>query len=178
VSTPAVAAPFLAASLALVAAGGAKLWRPDDTARALRVAGLPSHRRMVRAGAAAELAVGVAAIAVPSRWTGALVAAAYAGFSVFVAIALVRKWPLSSCGCFGRPDARPGYPHLALNLGALVAAGWWAAVTPARTATLFDHSPIRHTPWHGLPLALITVVIAGLAYLVWTNPVARSRTPT
>lgn len=169
-AVPAVAAPFLAASVALVGAGMAKLWRPDDTARALRVAGLPHHRRLVRAGAAAEAAVGAAALAVPGPLTGGLVAAAYAAFAVFVATALVKGWPLSSCGCFGRPDARPGYPHLLLDAGAVVAAACWARGAPGRIGTLFVHSP-----WHGGPLALVSAVIAGLAYLVWTNPLERGR---
>ncbi len=169
-AAPAVTAPFLAAAALLAAAGVAKLWRPDDTARALLVAGLPAHRRLVRAGALAETAVGVAAIALPGPLTGSLVAASYAAFTLFVGVALARGWPLSSCGCFGRPDARPGYPHLLLDAGAAVAAAWWAAAAPGRIGPLFVHGP-----WHGAPLALVAVVIAGLAYLVWTNPVERSR---
>ena len=167
---PAVTAPFLAASVVLAAAGLAKLIRPDDTARALRIAGLPHHRRLVRAGAVAETAVGVIAVALPGPVTGALVAAAYAAFAGFVGAALARGWPLSSCGCFGRPDSRPGYPHLVLNAGAAAAAAWWAVVAPGRVGPLFVHGP-----WHGGPLALVTLVIAGLAYLVWTNPLERGR---
>ena len=169
-SAPAVTAPFLAASVILAGAGVAKLLRPDDTARALLIAGLPHHRRLVRAGAAAEVAVGMAAVAVPGPLSGALVATAYAAFAGFVAVALVRGWPLSSCGCFGRPDARPGYPHLVLNAGAAAAAVWWSVVAPGRVAPLFVHGP-----WHGGPLALVSVVIAGLAYLVWTNPLEGGR---
>ncbi len=169
-AAPAVTAPFLASTVVLAGAGLAKLWRPDDTARALIVAGLPAHRRLVRAGALGELAVAVAAIAAPGPVTGSLVAASYAAFTVFVATALARGWPLSSCGCFGRPDARPGYPHLLLDAGAAVTAAWWAAVAPGRIGPLFVHGP-----WHGGPLALLAVVITGLAYLVWTSPLERSR---
>lgn len=169
-SAPAVAAPFLAASVLLAGAGAAKLWRPDDTARALLAAGLPGHRRLVRAGAAAEVAVGVAAVAAPGSVTGGLVGAAYGAFACFVAAALVKGWPLSSCGCFGRPDARPGYPHLLLDAGAAVVAVWWAVAAPGRIGPLFVHSP-----WHGVPLGLVSLVVAGLAYLVWTNPLARVR---
>lgn len=162
---PAVTAPFLAASAVLAGAGVAKILRPDDTARALQIAGLPHHRRLVRIAAAGEVAVGAAAVAAPGPLTGALVAAAYAGFAAFVAVALLRGWPLSSCGCFGRPDSRPAYPHVALNAAAAAAAAWWAGVAPGRIGPLFVHSP-----WHGGPLALVSIVIAGLAYLVWTNP--------
>ena len=166
--TPAATAPFLASSLVLAGAGLAKLRRPDDTARALHIAGLPSHRRLVRIGAGAELLLGGAALAFPGPVTGALVAAAYAAFSVFVALALVKRWPLSSCGCFGRPDTRPGLQHLALDLGGTAAGMIWAAGSPGRLGPLLNASP-----WHGGPLGLVTVVIAGLAYLVWTNPTGR-----
>ena len=161
-----VAAPFLASSAVLAAAGVAKIYRPDYTARALAVAGLPSHRRVVRIGAGAELAVAVLAVVRPGPISGALVAVAYAGFAGFVGVALWRGWPLSSCGCFGRPDSRPGYLHLVLNLGASVSAVWWAATAPSRIGLLFS----AHQPWHGGPLVLVSVVIAGLAYALWSNP--------
>jgi len=167
-AAPAVTAPFLAAAAILAVAGVAKIRRPDDTARALIVAGLPAHRRLVRAGALAEVAVGAAAVAVPGPVTGTLVAASYAAFTLFVGLALARGWPLSSCGCFGRPDARPGYVHLLLDAGAAAAAIWWAVGAPSGIGPLFVHSP-----WHGIPLALVAAVIAGLAYLIWTNPLER-----
>jgi hypothetical protein len=163
---PAVTAPFVAAAALLAGAGAAKLRRPDDTARALLIAGLPSHRRLVRAGAAAEVAVAVAAVAAPGPLTGALVAAAYAAFTAFVGLALLRGWPLASCGCFGRPDSRPGYPHLLLDAAATAVAVWWAGAAPGHIGPVFSRSP-----WDGGPLILVTGLIAGLAYLVWTNPI-------
>ncbi|HET9077047.1 MAG TPA: MauE/DoxX family redox-associated membrane protein [Acidimicrobiales bacterium] len=171
-ATPAVAAPFLAAAVVLAGAGVAKMWRPDYTARAvqatgLRIAGRRPGRWWVRAGAAAELVIAVLAVALPNQVTGALVAAAYGAFATFVLAALARGWSLSSCGCFGRPDSKPGYPHVALNAGAAVAAVWWAVQAPGRIGPFFVHQP-----WHGLPLALLAAVIAGLAYLIWTNPLA------
>lgn len=147
----------------------AKLYRPDDTARALQAAGLPGHRRLVRAGAAGEVMLAAVAIAVPGPVTGALVASAYAAFSVFVAVAVVRKWPLSSCGCFGRPDARPGYQHLLLDVVAAAAAVGWALSAPTHIGSVFVQSPGR-----GFPLGLIATLIAGLAYLVWTNPLQQA----
>ena len=168
-SAPAATAPFLAATAVLAAAGLAKLWRPDDTTRALRVAGWPAHRQLVRVGAAAEVAIAVAAVAAPGPVSAALVAAAYAAFTAFVGVALVKGWPLSSCGCFGRPDARPGRAHLVLDAGAAAASVWWAVGAPRRVGPLFDHGP-----WDGAPLALVTILIAGLAYLIWTNPLERA----
>jgi hypothetical protein len=164
-SAPAVTAPFLAATLMLGAAGAAKLVRPDDTARALRTAGLSLGRTAVRVGALGELAVAIAAVAAPGPLTGTLVALSYAAFGGFVILALRKDWPLSSCGCFGRPDTRPTAAHAVLNLAAAAVAAWWAAVVDGPL-----HDLIRHEPWGGGPLLLVTAVIAGLAYLVWTNP--------
>ena len=165
-NAPAVTAPFIAAVVILAVAGGAKLWRPDDTVGALRVAGLPPHRQLVRAGAGVELAIAVAAVLAPGTVTGGLVALAYAAFSAFVATALVKRWPIAACGCFGRPDARPGFGHLLLNAGATVAAVWWAVRAPTHLGSLFVRSPA---------LGLVSVVVAGLAYAIWTNPVDRLR---
>ena len=163
-NAPAVTAPFLAAVALLAAAGVAKLWRPDDTAGALRVAGLPSHRRLVQAGAIVEVVIGLGAVTAPGPLTGGLVAVAYLGFTGFVATALVKKWPLASCGCFGRQDARPGFWHLLLDAGATAAAVLWAIRAPAHLGSLFVRNPA---------LGLTGVVIAGLAYAVWTNPLDR-----
>lgn len=167
---PLPTAPFLASVAVLAAAGGAKLRRPDYTARALRIAGIRAGRRLVRLGAAGEIALAVAAVAAPGVVTGSLVAACYAGFAVFVGAALHRGWPLSSCGCFGRPDSRPRFPHLLLDLGAAAAAVWWAVEAPGATGRIFVHQP-----WHGAPLGLVSAVIAALALLVWNDPLSEAR---
>ncbi len=172
-TVPAVTAPFLAASAVLAAAGAAKLGRPDYTARALQAAGLRLGRRRagrgaVRAGAAVEAAVGVLGVVRPGPLTGALVAASYSAFALFVLLALYRGWPLSSCGCFGRPDSRPGYQHAVLNAGAAAVSAWWALDAPGRLGRLFVHEP-----WNGAPLLLLSAVIAGLAYLIWTSPLTK-----
>jgi hypothetical protein len=166
--TPAVTAPFFAAAALLAAAGGAKVLRPGDTATALGRAGFPLGRRAVRIGAAAEAALGLAAFAVPGPVTGSLVCASYVAFTVFVVAARSRGWALSSCGCFGRADSKPTYLHAALDAAAAVAAAWWALEPPRRLAPL-----LHHQPWNGAPLALVSLVIAALAYLIWTNPVQR-----
>lgn len=162
---PAVSAPFIAAALILALAGAVKLARPDDTTRALRTAGVPARRSWVRVGAAGEIAVAVAAIVYPAPATAALVAASYFAFTGFVVMALRRGWPLSSCGCFGKPDTRPTYAHAVMDFGAAATAIWWAADAPEHPFHLF-----LHQPWHGAPLVLVSGVVALLAYLVWTNP--------
>jgi hypothetical protein len=169
VNAPAITAPFLAAALMLGLAGLAKLIRPNDTAKALQAAGMALGRSAVRAGAVAEVVVCVLALVVPGAFSGALVALSYAVFASFVVTARLKGWPLSSCGCFGRPDTAPTYTHAALNAAALAVAAWWSVVARGHLGRLFFHQP-----WHGAPLGLLVAVIAGLAYLVWTNPAARA----
>ena len=55
-----------------------------------------------------------------------------------------------------------------LDAAAAATAVWWAVTAPAGIGPALVHSP-----WHGGPLLLVTAVVAGLAYLVWTNPVER-----
>jgi len=164
---PAVTAPFLAATVTLGGAGAAKLLKPEDTAGALRAAGLPLGRGAVRVGAVAEVVVAAAAVVWPGPLTCSLVAASYAALSVFVIVALRKGWPLASCGCFGRPDTRPTAAHAALDAAAAGGAIWWAITAPATMGPVFSHAP-----WAGGPLVLVTLLIAGLAYLIWTNPIA------
>ncbi len=178
-SLPVTAAPYLAATILLGAAGVAK------TAPAGR-------HRQCPARAPASPPAGSRSrseSARPARWrwpwrpwsfpgplTGALVAAAYAGFAVFVLVALRRGWALSSCGCFGRPDTPPTPAHAVLNAGAAVSAAWWAAAWGSgATASSGWGSSFSTQPWHGAPLALLVVVLSGLAYLVWTDPLPAAR---
>jgi hypothetical protein len=142
--------------------------RPDDTARALHVAGWRVSRNAVRAGAVGEALVGLAAVVFPGPLTGALVAASYLAFSVFVIVAVRRGWPLSSCGCFGRADGQPTYQHAGLNAAAAAIAIWWSSAAPKGLSSV-----VSGQPWHGVPLVFSVLVIAGLAYAVWTNPVGR-----
>ena len=124
---PPLTAPFLAACALVAVAGVLKLRRPADTAQALRTQGLPSGRAAVRALGAAEVVVAVLALTGTAAGAAAL-AVLYAGFTGFVLLALVRRRPLSSCGCFGRPDTPPSVVHVVVTTaGALCAAA--AALT-------------------------------------------------
>ncbi|WP_345712259.1 MauE/DoxX family redox-associated membrane protein [Kineococcus glutinatus] len=145
--------PHVAGCLLLLVAARAKLLRPASTAQALRTQGLPSATALVRLLGAAEVALAVAALAeVPGA--AALVACAYAAFTGFVLLALLRRRPLSSCGCFGEPDLPPTAAHavvtallataaaaVALTGGAagvpgLVGAGAGAALAAGAAAVL------------------------------------------
>lgn len=126
-----LAGPFIVTAALLGAGGASKVARPAPTARALGQMGLRVPAAAVRVGAALELAVATAAIIDGARPFAALVAASYLAFAAFVAVALRRKVPLSSCGCFGVADTPPTFVHLAVNLAAAgiagtVALGWAA----------------------------------------------------
>jgi hypothetical protein len=146
-----VAGPFLAAAGLLVVAGVPKIVDPLPLVRALRGAGLPVHRQVVRGFAVLEVALGVWALAAPGRYAALLVAAAYLVFTAFVGRVLTRGGVLGSCGCFGKPDTPATRTHLVLTaLAALTAL--LVAVDPPASA------------WAGVDGA--TVTTAGLAVLI------------
>jgi hypothetical protein len=154
-----VTGPVLVAALLLVGAGAAKAWRPGGTARAVAAAGLAVAPGAVRALAAAEVAVGVGAVVAGGPFTVAM-AGSYAAFAVFIALALRRRWPLASCGCFGVADARPTVAHLAAD-AALAAVSLVAAVTGLRPLDALVRRPAE-----GAAVTLVAVVTAGLLVLV------------
>lgn len=159
-AAPVWAGPYLAAALLLVAAGLAKVRRPADTAIALRRAGLPVPDWVVRAGAGAEVASGCWAFT-SGRLAAGVVALSYLGFAGFVALALRRGSPVSSCGCFGKADSPPTVSHAVLNLAAAATAGWAALHAHPGVVTV-----LRRQPLAGVPLVLLTGAGAYLAYLV------------
>lgn len=155
---------YLPACALLVAAGVAKLARPAGTARALGalVGWRPATlRRLVRTAAAAEAALGAAAIAFPARAPATLVAVSYLVFACFVAAVRRRGGPLSSCGCFSSPDTPATWLHSAIDVGFAVSA---VAVAAAPGGSLV--AVLGHQPWSGAPLLLAGAACAGLAYLV------------
>jgi hypothetical protein len=162
---------FLVASGLLVLAGAAKTVRPDDTARALvllapgtnsRIPSLNVARQTVRIGALLETALGAFALVFPRTLTAALVAVSYALFLCITAYARKRQGPLSTCGCFGRPDTPSTGQHLVLNV-VFVATAVAVALHPPHYTTLV--SLLENQPWDGVPLVLASGVGIWLAYL-------------
>ena len=140
------AGPFLAAAGLLVVAGVPKLLDPLPLVRALRAAGMPAGRHLVRAFAAAEVAVGGWALVAPGRLAAALVAAAYLVFTrVRRAGADPRRGPrvvrlLRQAG-HPRDPHPPGVLTAAATLTALRSTidpprGVWAGVDPQRCTTV------------------------------------------
>ncbi|GAC1590805.1 MAG: hypothetical protein NVS3B21_08710 [Acidimicrobiales bacterium] len=156
---------LLIASLLLVGAGVAKAARPADTWRALSRAGLPVGRgpSTVRAGAAAEVVIGVTAIVVGGPIPAAMVCLSYAAFAVFITIALRQGWALASCGCFGEPDSPPTVAHVMIDALLAVGAGLSAVdgVSPREA--------IGRHPATGAVTVIMALVTTGLLYLVFAR---------
>jgi len=155
-----LAGPFAVAAGLLVLGRESKARRPDSTVRALGAAGARVPAALVRLFGAAEVAIGISAVLVGGRLPGALVAASYAGFTAFVAVALRRRTPLASCGCFGRPDTPPTATHLAIIAAGTAVAGW-AAVDPLPGIPAVLADPTGG----GVPLLALVGLGLWLAYL-------------
>lgn len=155
----ALAGPYLAAALLLVVAGAAKVRDPLPLVRALRSARLPAPVAGVRLLAAAEVALGLAAVLAGGRTTAALVAASYAVFTGFVLLARRRGGVLASCGCFGRADTPATTGHV-LVTGVLALLAAVVAVAPIGPL----HEVLAAGPGAGLPLVLAVVTVAVLLH--------------
>ncbi len=128
------------AALLVVAAGAAKLARPEVAVDAIRDVGLPARPSLVRGLALSELGVGTASLLTASTLARVLLVGAYVGFATFVALGM-RSGTRASCGCFGAHGAPLGWRHVAVDL--LLAAGVAATLTTtvgsvASTATTLD----------------------------------------
>jgi hypothetical protein len=155
---------YLVGCALLVAAGVAKLVRPDDTARAFSAVipiGLVRSRLVVRVGSLAEAVLGMTAFVAPRSLTGWLVALSFAAFAVFVAIARAQGGAIASCGCFGTPDTPATLVHVVINAVLACAA---AAVALSRpTGTLAGI--LAAQPAHGIPLLAASALCAWLTYV-------------
>ena len=157
-----LAAPYFAAALVLALAGASKLRRPGPPSRALRAAGMPSARWLVRCLAVVELAVAVGALAFPRTLAAVALGTVYLGFAAFLGRMLVRGTPQATCGCLGERDLPPSALHVALNLTAAGAAiGVAATGGPAAGATAF----VTGLPLDGAPFLVGAGLLAFLAYL-------------
>jgi len=160
VSGPTLAGPLLVGAALLLVGGVGKLVRPDNLARAFHAAHVRLGVRGIRALAAIEVLVAVAAIVTGGWLPAALVSVSYAGFAGFVATALARGWALSSCGCFGTPDSPPTPVHVAIDV--LLAVGGGAAAVHGGAAPL---ALVRSRPGWGAAMVSASAVLVGLAYL-------------
>jgi hypothetical protein len=164
---------YLAAIGLLGVAGGTKAIHPRDTAVALRVPGWrwAPTARVVRVAALFEVAVAVVAVGMAGPVPAVLVTVSYAAFSGFVALALLRRWPLASCGCLGKADTAPTWGHVAVNVGASLTALWWTITAPPGVAHLLGRA-------HAAEVVLAALSLLAMALLVLTNPLAQRPAPT
>jgi hypothetical protein len=135
-------------ALLLAGAGAAKVAKPRNTALAMGLA--PS---VIRAGAAAELMVGLGALVSAAPVTAILVGASYVGFAIYVGGSLLRHAPLSTCACFGEDDTPATALHVIVDLTLAGGAGLAAAGRPEAL---------------GFPAILVAGVTAYLCFLALT----------
>jgi len=160
--------PYLCACVLLVGAGIAKAVRPGDTARAVAASvpvPLATLALLVRVAAAAEALVGAAGLVRPSTWTAALVALSYLAFAAFVTVARSRGGPLATCGCFGTPDTPATRLHVVVDLVLAASAASTATAVAVDDTGGWLPSLLAGQPWHGAPLAGVSLLGAWLTFL-------------
>lgn len=161
------AGPFLIACLLLGAAGVGKAADPTMTVGALRGFGLRlpevAVRTAVRVAGAVEAVLAGGAIVTGDPVLAGLVAASYLGFIGFVAIALARRLPIGSCGCFGKVDTPPSAVHIVVNLAAAAAAIAMATGESRGIASVLADQPLA-----GVPFLLLAAVGTYAAFTVLT----------
>ncbi|HEX5096499.1 MAG TPA: MauE/DoxX family redox-associated membrane protein [Acidimicrobiia bacterium] len=159
----ALVGPFAIAACLLAIAGVAKSAQPAATAGALAALRLPHQQWMVRTGGLAEALLACAALVTGNAVLAILVALSYTGFALFVAAALSKGTPLSSCGCFGRIDTPPHPVHIVLDL---LAAG--AAIGVAAHGGTSIRAVLAAQPMGGVPFTLLLVIGVAAAALTMT----------
>jgi hypothetical protein len=158
------AGPFAIGAVLLAIGGLMKANDPNDTATAMRGAGLPFSPWLVRAGALAEAALGAYALVAGDRVSAVLVACSYSAFALFVAVALLRDLPIATCGCFGKADTPPSIVHVGCNVVLAIAAGAVAADPGVGIADV-----VRVQPMAGVPFLLLVGLGSSLVFLALTS---------
>ena len=164
----ALTGPALAVASLLAMAGAQKLVDPTMTVGALRAMRVPSSPLLVRAGSAAELALGVAAIAVGGAALWWAVAVSYLAFAAFVVAALRKGTMIGTCGCFGREETPPHWTHVGLNVALAGLAGLTAVRSPAAPLEALTAEP-------GVAIGVIALSALAL-YLLYAAYVELPRT--
>ena len=166
-----LAAPLYIVTGVLILAGAAKVRTPSPTATALRELKIPKPLLMARIMGAGEVVLGIAAIASGAAMLWALIALAYASFTIFILWALGSTNAVGSCGCFGHEDTPPTPGHAAFNAAAAAIAGL-AVASPVRLDD-FDGSWFEALVAVALIGIAIALVIAALTSLPRTLALAR-----
>lgn len=155
------------AEAVLLLAALQKLVMPAPAAEALRSAGLPVPRGVVRVGAGMEAVAAGGALL--SGWPvfAAVVALCYLAFAAFIVRALRRPGAVPSCGCFGAPRngsaTPPTWTHFVFDLAAAVICG---AVSVAPVPGLW--SGLGRQPLGGVPLLGLVALGGWLSWMALT----------
>lgn len=152
-----LAVPAIAVTVALGAAGLAKLREPAAMAALLDSIGLPDHRAAGFAVGAVEMVLASGALLVGGTLPHAAMATAYLAFAVVLVIVL-RRGGSPSCGCFGSRSAPPHAVHVAADLGAAAVA---LAAAIAGTPGLLTGA-LSSQPWSGVPVVGMGLLGAAL----------------
>ncbi|CAN5860742.1 hypothetical protein BH23ACT5_BH23ACT5_01660 [soil metagenome] len=164
---------FFIAAVLLIVSGGLKLIDPAPTRGALQAAGLPAGRWASPALGFVEILAGTTGLII-GGWAAGLVFVVYAGFAGFVVYALWRQLPISSCGCFGKPDTPPTRIHVAFNLLSAVAAAG-VVLTGQAPVDILLGQPLWGLPYLGHVALGVTVVYLLLAELPATLSAGKGR---
>lgn len=140
---------FFATAALLVVSGINKLLDPTPTAGALRIAGLIHHTVAVAALAIAEIVVGAGSLIFGRPFFGWAQALIYGGFAAFVVVALMRRIPLASCGCFGKTDSPPTWLHVIVNVTAAFGAIVFALSNLGGIGSIVTSQPLAGLPYLG-----------------------------
>lgn len=142
---------FLIAGL-LIPSGARKLADPAPTIGALSAARLPVHRMSVYLLGVIEIISGGAGLLSSSAWATGAVLALYLGFTAFVGMALVRRIPLASCGCFGKADTPPTLVHLMFDIAAVTGTIWALALGRGSLTSVVALQPLGGFAYVGFVL--------------------------
>lgn len=153
---------FIAATLLMIS-GGSKLVDPAPTRGALEAARLPSGPWTAPALGLVEAAAGATGLLLGGVAAGA-VGLVYLAFAGFVALALIKRLPIQSCGCFGRADTPPTWGHLVFNLlSAGAAVG--LALSERVPVDLLEDQPLAAIPYLAFVALGVWIVYLLLAQL-------------
>ncbi|MDQ1444194.1 MAG: hypothetical protein QOI20_658 [Acidimicrobiaceae bacterium] len=141
-----ITAAYALACALLVYAGAVKLAAADDPMRS-RLLGLT------------EAVVGAAGLSIDNRAIAAAVGLLYAGFAVYVLLAIRRGDP--SCGCFGAKERTPPRAAHAAIDAALAVAALGAAVVGSSEGAPVDAA--WATPLHGVVYAVFLISATAMA---------------
>jgi hypothetical protein len=161
-----------AGAVLLVIAGAQKMIDPWPAVAALRQTRVPSHRVLVRAGAAIEIMLASLFLVAGTAVLSIAIAAVYVGFAGFVVIAM-RAGVDGSCGCFGREDTPPSSFHVLANGIVAVSASLYATGDAVAPVDLYADISFAAVALAGSTAVLAVVLVA--VYSVAPRTLAAAR---